>query len=126
MSDCSSLSDCVSLYPMKLFLIGRFLTILALAGLMLAPIGSAVAMPSTSSHAMADKMDCCPEQHSKAPNCAKTCPFVALCMTGLSGLLVTEAVTFDVRDFVGLRLLPASDFELASLEGEPPSRPPRV
>ena len=53
---------------MKRFLIGRILVILALAGLALAPISAAVAMPAmTPAPAMAGMdmaadMDCCPKQ----------------------------------------------------------------
>lgn len=115
---------------MKRFLIGRILVILALAGLALAPISAAVAMPAmTPAPAMAGMdmaadMDCCPKQQTPLSECAK-CPFVAKCLTAF-GALRADGVVFSFRTPVALALQPGSEFALASLAGEPPSRPPRI
>jgi len=114
---------------MKRFLIGRLLVILALAGLALAPVSAAVAMPAmTPAPAMAgmdmaSDMDCCPKQ-TPQPDCAK-CPFVAICLTAFGALTAADiAITFGSP--LVLTLQPGSEFALASLAGEPPSRPPRI
>ena len=115
---------------MERFLIGRILVILALAGLALAPISAAVAMPAMTpvpamaGMDMAADMDCCPKQQTPLPDCAK-CPFVAMCLTAF-GALSADDVVFNFRTPVAPSLRPGPEFALSSLAGEPPSRPPRI
>jgi len=115
---------------MKRFeLVGRVLMLLALAGLMLAPHGVAVAGPATSAapmSAMAGDMDCCPGQQAPLPDCGKDCPSVAPCSFGIGSACTIEAASFEPRVLDGLMMPHGHDFELVSLTGEPPSRPPRV
>ena len=115
---------------MKSFdVIGRMLLLLALAGLLLAPSGAAMAGPSMSGQAMtamAGKMDCCPDQQAPMPDCGKTCPFVAFCSAGIGNLLTSEPESFDLGLLAGATMPRGHDLELASLTGKPPSRPPRV
>jgi hypothetical protein len=102
---------------MKRFeLVGRVLMLLALAGLMLAPHGVAVA----------GDMDCCPGQQAPLPDCGKDCPSVAPCSFGIGSACTIEAASFEPRVLDGLMMPHGHDFELVSLTGEPPSRPPRV
>ena len=113
---------------MKRFVFGRFLVILALAGLLLVPIGEAIAgpaMPAVLTAGMAVDMDCCPKQHTPQNDCGKTCPFVALCLTSLSGLAAAE-ILFTPRVIASQSLRPGREFQLASLASKPPSRPPRI
>ena len=115
---------------MKSFdLIGRMLLLLALAGLLLAPSGAAMAGPSMSGQAMtamAGKMDCCPEQQAPMPDCGKACPFVAFCSAGIGSVVTSEPASFDLRVLAGATMPRGHYLELASLAGKPPSRPPRL
>lgn len=130
MNACSNNLGYGRLNPMERFLIGRILVILALAGLALAPISAAVAMPAMTpvpamaGMDMAADMECCPKQQTPSPDCAK-CPFVAMCLTAF-GALTASDVAFSFRAPVTLVQRPTSEFALASLAGEPPSRPPRI
>ena len=109
-------------------LVGRMLLLLALAGLLLAPLGEAIAAPAMSAQAMAamaGDMGCCPK-HAPSPDCGKDCPFVAFCFASIGNVLSSEPASFDLRVLDGLRMPHGHDFELASLTGKPPSRPPRL
>ena len=108
--------------------VGRMLLLLALAGLLLAPLGEAIATPAMSAQAMTamtGDMDCCPK-HAPSPDCRKDCPFVAFCFVGIGNVLSTEPASFHLRLGDGFLIPHGHDFELASLTGKPPSRPPRL
>ncbi|MDH4989167.1 hypothetical protein QEZ47_27410 [Aminobacter anthyllidis] len=109
--------------------IGRAFLVLALIGLVAAPMAASAAAPVMTAEAMAsmpDGMPCCPDQQRAVPDCAKGCPLVVLCTTSLvsifgsvtPGLLSRLAVD---ADFHGSR-----DVALSSLVGEPPPKPPKA
>src|SRR5215212_10437972 len=68
----------------KLWLIlRRLLPILAIMGLVVAPLAAptaASAMARASTAAMADDMPCCPHEKPAMPDCAKACPLMAICL----------------------------------------------
>jgi hypothetical protein len=117
--------------------IGRAFALLAIVGLILAPLAQpAMAMPfemqgGISQHAaadaemgmaMADNMPCCPD---KTPDCGKDCPLMALCMVG-----VLQAAPHGPALFVPLTLasviLPSDDAGRSGLAQAPPPRPPKA
>ena len=121
--------------------IGLFLALLAVAGLMLAPLVHGTMAMGTADHAMtmadagmapegmADAqmagvmadMPCCPHK-APVPDCGYDCPFMALCSAmpfgvPLAGLIVplTQAGT----------LSPGDQFGLVGVARAPPRRPPK-
>jgi hypothetical protein len=115
--------------------IGRVLAVLAVAGLVLAPITRpAMAMlVATDMHAAmaagsviadpANEMPCCPSKPA-LPDCSKDCPLMALCGTAplhfvsQTGLIVpaTFASIVFARDHSAL----------VSIALAPPRRPPKI
>ena len=103
------------------------LLLFALAGLLLAPLSAAMATPAMSAElmaAMTGDMDC--PKRAPSPDCGKDCPFVAFCFAGIGNVLSSEPASFHRRILDGFLLPHGHDFELASLTGKPPSRPPRL
>jgi hypothetical protein len=119
--------------------IGRVLAVLAVAGLVLAPItrpamamsvttnmhasvGDAIAAGSVIADA-ADEMPCCPSKPA-LPDCSKDCPLMALCGTAplhfvsQTGLIVP--VTFASIVF------PRGHSAFVSIAQSPPRRPPKI
>jgi hypothetical protein len=107
--------------------------VLALAGLLLAPVARAAVTMSADHHATmmdmssADAMDsmpCCPEDKAPtAPDCAKEC--VMMCVVNFSQL-VPATVGFLSVALSSIRLAPVSDASLAGLVRAPPPRPPKA
>jgi hypothetical protein len=112
--------------------IRRLFVLLALAGLILAPVARAAVM-SADDHAMMmdmssgdtmDSMPCCPEDKAPAaPDCAKAC--VMMCVVS-SSQLVPATVGFLSVALSSIRLAPVSDKSLAGLVQAPPPRPPKA
>jgi hypothetical protein len=112
-------------------LFGLLLAALACAGLILAPMLAAVAMPveMTAAHSDADAMDmpedmpCCP-QTQKAPDCAKVCPFMALC-AGLA-FPIAHVGVISLPMTIGAVLAPRDDAKPSRLAQGPPTKPPKA
>lgn len=123
----------------------RLLPLLAVISLALTPMAAPAAMadmhasmeaPAGSHHVFAhsamgsmdmagmamDEMPCCPQD---APDCAKGCPLMALCVAGLASLLPT---TIAVPTPVTIRngLIRPGDAAFASVHGAPLPEPPRA
>ena len=117
-------------------LIGRVFAVLAVAGLVLAPLTRpAMAMPSeihATAHehgamhahagmAMPALMPCCPD---KAPGCGKDCPMMALCSVG--ALQAPHGLALLVPLAVASILVPPSESDRSGLSQAPPPRPPKA
>ncbi len=107
----------------------RLITILALVGLVSAPVApsiasAAMAMPVTAE--MPDGMSCCPDDQPAIPDCAKDCPFVAVCTAVLVSATTHESSPLAPRMVFRDRFLVPGDDVLSSLIGDPPPRPPKA
>ena len=111
--------------------------LLALVGLVLAPMARPVMAMSADVAAMADAaaasdgasaamgdMPCCPEEPSSAPDCTKHCPFMAMCMgktfCGTPGSTVVAPVVFVTE------IVSSEEFRLHGIAQAPPKRPPKA
>lgn len=116
--------------PMKLrAFTSRMFFVLALLGLVLAPLAAAPAVPAMNAQAMAsmpDGMPCCPDDKPAVADCAKDCPLAILCVTGLVSIPTVDAPSLLLRAPLGDKFLNGRDVVLASLVGEPPPRPPKA
>jgi hypothetical protein len=110
------------------------LTLLAVAGLLLAPIMrpvSAVAMDVQMAAGQAgdaapqarDGMPCCPEKPALPP-CGKDCPFMLLCVG--APLHRASAVEVHVPRTLAEIILPRDRPNLVSIARAPPQRPPEI
>jgi len=119
--------------------ISRVFVVLAIAGLVLAPLARpAMAMPSQmqgtmSEHsaidtqmgmAMPADMPCCSDE-APASDCAKDCPLMALCMVGVMQSGPLAAALFISLGLAGV-VIPVNDADLSGLAQAPPPRPPKV
>jgi hypothetical protein len=112
--------------------IRRLFVVLALAGLILAPVARAAVTMSADDHATMmdmssgdtmDRMPCCPEDKAPAaPDCAKAC--MMMCVVSSSQLIPATAGFLSVP-LSSTRLALVSDASLAGLAQAPPPRPPK-
>jgi hypothetical protein len=105
------------------------LPILALVGIVLAPLAApaaAAAMTHASMAAMADDMPCCPHEKPVMPDCGKSCPLMAVCTAKCFQNLSAPASAVAVPLTQAGVIVPADDALGASLAQAPPSRPPRT
>lgn len=120
--------------------IGRFFAVLAIAGLVLAPIvrpamampmdmdthasmGEPVAADPVAPAAAPNDMSCCPGKLS-LPDCGKDCPLMALC--GAAPLhFVSQTSLIVPIAFVSIRF-PADQSALVSVARAPPRKPPKI
>lgn len=108
--------------------LSRLLLTLALFALVLAPMAApstAWAMAAPEMASMPVDMPCCLDDQPAVPDCAKDCPFAALCISGLLSGTVTESPTF-VRLPIRDGYLNGWEAVLSSLGGGPPPRPPKA
>jgi hypothetical protein len=117
--------------------IAYLLTLLALAGLLLAPVvrpamamsamdGAAVAEVMTvdaNGMVMAGDMPCCPGEKS-LPDCSKDCPLLALCVA--MPLQHSEQGSLIVRRALVSVIFPDEPSDLTGLADAPPRRPPKI
>jgi hypothetical protein len=113
--------------------IRRLFVVLALAGLILAPVARASVSMSADHHATMmdmssgdtmDSMPCCPDDKAPvAPDCAKECAM--MCVVS-SSQLVPATVGFLSVPLSSTRLALVSDASLAGLVQAPPPRPPKA
>jgi hypothetical protein len=112
-------------------LFGLLLAALACAGLILAPVATAAAVPIEMAAAqseaaavdMPEDMPCCP-QTQKAPDCAKICPFMAVCAGMAFPIATIAAVSVPATRFAVLA--PHDDAKLSGLAQGPPAKPPKA
>lgn len=122
----------------------RLLSILAVVGLVLAPltapqVGMSGVMASGGAqlsmhHAgeadaamtnMAEAMPCCPPEKPAIPDCQKACPLAAMCLAKcFGGLTTSDVVPFRIG-FLNAMIL-GDDSAPESLAQAPPPRPPRA
>ena len=103
----------------------RLLPFLAVVGLLFAPLAAPKAATQTglASSAVADDMPCCPPQKTSVPDCAKTCPLMAICLTKcVRGSPVPAVLT--VLGAPAKRIAPAAETRRNGLSHDPLSRPP--
>jgi hypothetical protein len=113
--------------------IRHLLAALAWLGLVLAPLATptramasvpmAAASVDTGAMDMSGDMPCCP-QAQKAPDCAKDCPFIALCAGMAFPIANTAAVNAPAT--VLAALAPHDDAKLSGLAQGPPAKPPKA
>jgi hypothetical protein len=111
--------------------IRHLLAALAMLGLVLGPMAAptmAMSMDVVTSAStamdMADGMPCCPDSPAKS-DCAKVCPFMAVCagliFPGLGG-----GAIFTVPTALLAVIAPRDDAKLSGLGQAPPPRPPKT
>jgi hypothetical protein len=117
--------------------IGRFFALVAVAGLLLAPMARPTMaivtdMPMSMDHATVagsgvadatDDMPCCPGKPS-LPDCGKDCPLMALCVT--APLHFASQTVLSIPLTVVSIMFPGSSPELASVSDAPPRKPPKA
>jgi hypothetical protein len=116
-------------------LIPRLLSILAVVGLLIAPVASsaAAAMIHVPMGAMGDMqfvsmpegMPCCPDQAPAAPDQQKSCPLAISCIAS-SVTLAPTAIASVLLLTKGQAIAPHNDMERDVLAQSPPLRPPRA
>lgn len=104
----------------------RLLPLFAVVGLLFAPLAAPQAVAQTgvsSSSTLADDMPCCPPEKPGLPNCAKTCPLMAICLAKcVRGLPVLAILTVPAA--LAKRIAPAIETRRDGLSPGPLSRPP--
>ena len=118
--------------------IRKLLSLLAVLALMLVPLGRPVmgasadistadmhaVMSDATAAPMAADMPCCPDK-APAPDCAKDCPLMALCMAG--GVVdFPAAITLVVPHRSVSVAFAENDADRAGLTHGPPPRPPKI
>jgi hypothetical protein len=117
--------------------IANIFTVLAIAGLVLAPVArSAMAMASPAmavvdeamaadagSVAMPDNMPCCPGE-KPLPDCSKDCPLVLLCVA--VPLQIAMPTGLFIRRTLVSVIFPGEATDLTGLSHAPPRRPPKI
>jgi hypothetical protein len=107
--------------------------LLAVVGLILAPLAKPAMAMASEMHSAADRqgamtmpadMPCCPEQ-APAQDCAKDCPFMAMCAAqAFSNPQQDEGPVMAL--VLATVILPSNDADLISLAQGPPPRPPKI
>lgn len=132
--------------------IRRFIALIVIAGLVLAPVllsvgATAMQMPAAmaSAHssmemsggtelsdgmvtpdgtAMPSDMECCPKKTSHVPDCGKDCPLMALCLgVGLQG---DRVASLGAPLALVSTMIPGNQRYLDGLAQAPPTRPPKT
>ena len=118
--------------------IRKLLSLLAVLALILVPLGRPVmgasadistadmhaVMSDATAAPMAADMPCCPDK-APAPDCAKGCPLMALCMAG-SVLDFPATVALVVPHRSVIVAFAEDDPDRAGLTHGPPPRPPKI
>jgi hypothetical protein len=106
---------------------------LAMLGLVLGPMAAPtmatpmsmdMATSAASDMDMSDGMPCCPGQPAK-PDCAKDCPFMAVC-AGTVFPAMSGGATLSVPLALLAVIAPRDDAKLSGLAQGPPARPPKA
>ena len=91
---------------------------------MAAPMEMAAVSTESAPVEMAEGMPCCPDQPAK-PDCAKNCPFMAVC-SGTAFPTTSGAATPLAPIALLAVIAPTNDAKLSSLSQGPPPRPPKA
>jgi hypothetical protein len=105
------------------------LPILAIVGILAAPLAApaaASAMAPAAMSAMADEMPCCPGEKPAMPDCSKSCPLMTVCTAKCFQNLSTATGTVIARLTLAGLVVPSNDRVGASLTQAPPAPPPRT
>lgn len=115
------------------FTIRHLFAALALLGLVLGPMAAPtmatpmsvdVAASAASDMDMSDGMPCCPDTPVKS-DCAKICPFMAVC-AGLIFSGTASGASLTVPTDLLAVIAPRNDAKLNGLGQAPPPRPPKA
>ena len=115
------------------FAIRHLLAALAMLGLVLGPMAApTMAMPMSMDMAvssatdmdMSDGMPCCPDSPAKL-DCAKVCPFMAVC-AGLVFPGLANGAILTVPTALLAVMAPRDDIKVSGLGQAPPPRPPKA
>jgi hypothetical protein len=114
----------------------RILAVLAIVGLVLAPVVRPAMAVSKDTHAAmsssavdtviadaADDMPCCPSEPAP-PDCSKDCPLMALCVTAPIHFVSQTGLPVPLT-FVTV-VFPGAHSDLVSIAQSPPRRPPKI
>ena len=112
--------------------IRHLLAALAWLGLVFGPMAApAMVMPmsdmaasATTDMNMSDAVPCCPDSPAKS-DCAKVCPFMAIC-AGLIFQGLAGSATLTVPGALLAVIAPRDDAKLSGLGQAPPPRPPKA
>jgi len=94
------------------------------AAAMAAPIEMTTAGAQSTSLDMPEGMPCCPDQ-PVSTDCAKDCPFVAVC-SGMAFPITAAAATSSAPMTLLAVIVPSDDAKLGGLAQGPPSKPPKA
>ena len=112
----------------------RLLSILAIAGLLAAPVATPSLAATMAVEPMAEVsgmvsmpegMPCSPEQKQSVPDCLKSCPLATLCVAKIFPS-APKAPRLTLRLSESDVVAPANDVGRDSLAEPPPPRPPRT
>jgi hypothetical protein len=116
----------------------RAMLLVALLGMLIAPVSTAAAnyamsdmVAAAGSHTlemtgMQAEMPCCPEEQPVKPDCDQSCPFIIICST-FAPLALLKADWTSAALSWSPHVYAYQRFErLASLTAKPPARPPRA
>jgi hypothetical protein len=113
------------------FTIRHLFAALALLGLVLGPMAAPtmgmsmdMAASAMTDVDMSDAMPCCPDSPAKS-DCAKVCPFMAVC-AGLIFPGLAGGATFTVPTALLTVIAPRDDAKRSGLGEAPPPRPPKA
>ena len=105
----------------------RAFAVLALLGLLVAPVSAPMAAgpaQSAMSMDMADDMPCCPAGKPVMPDCAKSCPLMMVCLSKAFRTVSAAGDALPALAVVAV-IIPANDAMARCLAQPPPARPPR-
>jgi hypothetical protein len=119
--------------PVRHQFTSRLLAVLALVGLIVGPLAPRAALAASdqiiaatadsSSADMPDGMPCCPEKQ-KNPDCAKDCPFTAVCAG--TAFPPVRGVVLAAPTALPALIGPVQAAKLQGLAHGPPARPPKA
>ncbi|QBR71642.1 hypothetical protein CU048_10540 [Beijerinckiaceae bacterium] len=111
-------------------LLHRLLPILAIVGLAIGPLAAtftaAGTLTAASMTVMGDDPPCCSHEKSTLPDCQKTCPLMATCMTSCALSAPIVSVSAFTLGTSADRMIPRDDWGRDGLGEVPPIRPPRT
>lgn len=111
--------------------VARLLSVLALVGLLVFPVSvvaSENAMAAAQAHAASmaamDDMPCCPKPAK--PDCGMDCPLVIVCTSSAAAHIAKADWVTATPGWSDLEFNRTIFLTLASLDPEPPARPPSI
>lgn len=111
--------------------VARLLSVLALVGMLVIPVSvvaSENAMAAAQAHAVEmaamDEMPCCPKPTK--PDCGMDCPLVVVCTSSATAQIAKADWVTATPGWSALEFRRTPYIALASLDPEPPARPPSI